>query len=245
MEALTHLPQELNGRRKTLNNTGWMNTWIDDYTRKFIDFSKDQKVPVLDIGAAYGIATLAVLARGVAVIANDIEPKHLELLEQSIIDPNFKKNLTLKPGAFPQNFELKGQKVGAILASRVLHFLSGPELEEAAQKMYDLLVQGGHVFVIADSPYTKAWKKYIPIYEAKKEAGYLYPGIIDEPDAINSERAKNLPRTLHRLDPDVLTRVFTHAKFSIVECGFFNMKKYPDDMRLDGRECVALVAKKI
>jgi polyketide synthase PksL len=242
--AMEDLLEERNGRVKTLNKNGWMNTELDKYTVKFLEFAEQQNFPVLDIGAAFGIATKAALKRGIKVIANDIEPKHLKILQETT-PCNLRNNLTLLSGAFPNEANLGELKVGAILASRVLHFFSGENLELAAKKMYDIIVSGGRVFVIADSPYTKAWSSYIPIYEAKKKAGYKFPGIIDEPKAINDERAKNLPRILHRLDPEVLSRVFSNAGFKVITSKFFNMSIYPEDMRYDGKECVVLIADKI
>lgn len=238
------IPKENNGRIKTLNNNGWMNTSLDRYTLQFIEFAKGvKKLPVLEVGAAYGVATKEVLKNGGQIIANDIDHRHLELLAQTL-DPDQKPSLTLLPGQFPEQFDLGEQKVGAILASRVLHFMTGEQLKKSAELMYKILVPRGRIFIIADSPYTKAWHKFIPIYEAKKAAGYKFPGLIAEPAAINEERSKHLPSTLHRLDPEVLSRIFKKAGFKIVECKFFNMSIYPKDMKLSGKECVALIAEK-
>jgi cyclopropane fatty-acyl-phospholipid synthase-like methyltransferase len=84
--------------------------------------------------------------------------------------------MTLAPGDFPEKPVLKEGSYDAILAVRVLHFFAPLKLEEAAQRMFKLLKEGGKIYVIAETPYLKNWAKYIPVYEAKRFKGDLFPG---------------------------------------------------------------------
>ena len=78
----------------TLNNMGYMTQELDEYNQAFIDYAAQVSGFVLDIGAAYGNTTLEVLLRGGRVIANDLEPRHLDILK-SRIPSHLLKNLKL------------------------------------------------------------------------------------------------------------------------------------------------------
>lgn len=64
----------------TLNGMGAMTTNLDPFSEAFVEFSGSCDFPVLEIGAAYGIATTAALSKGASVIANDLDQQHLEYL---------------------------------------------------------------------------------------------------------------------------------------------------------------------
>jgi hypothetical protein len=50
---------------------------------------------------------------------------------------------------------------------------------------------------------------------------------------------------MHFLDPDVLSRVFTESGFRIDEATMFARPEFPEDIQLDGRESVGLIATKL
>src|SRR5260221_14662387 len=68
----------------TLNNMGYMFEDLTEYGDEFIRFSQDAKDPALDIAAAYGIATLKLLQQQIRVVANDLDPRHLEILRNQV-----------------------------------------------------------------------------------------------------------------------------------------------------------------
>ncbi|NDD72166.1 MAG: class I SAM-dependent methyltransferase, partial [Actinobacteria bacterium] len=57
-------------------------------------------------------------------------------------------------------------------------------------------------------------------------------------------RRSNLPKAMHFLDPEVLTRVFREGGFQVEEASVFARPEFPDDLRLDGRESVGLIGVK-
>jgi SAM-dependent methyltransferase len=105
----------------------------------------------LEIGAAYGVTVLPALAAGAAVIANDVDPKHLEILRERA-GPLAGK-LSLFPGKFPNEVHLPDSSVAAILVARVLHFFDGATIEESARTIFRWLVPDGKVFITAETPY--------------------------------------------------------------------------------------------
>ena len=83
------LPESLyEGLVPTMNKTGFMTAELDEYSKKFAVFAGERGVldeESLDIGCAYGVATLAALEKGARIFACDIELKHLEILDQRFV----------------------------------------------------------------------------------------------------------------------------------------------------------------
>lgn len=233
----------------TLNNMGHCIPELTEFSKKFVKFSKDSPEPVLDMGAAYGPATIAALKNNAKVTANDIEERHLQYIAETVKEP-YKKNLSLCVGRIPGEVTFEPNTFKAIHSSQVLHFLKGYEIEETAKLMFKWLTPEGKVFIIAGTPYVKAIEAYIPIYERRKKDGDLWPCSLEWEDLsayYSSEFKKNLsriPKFMNYLDPDILRRVFFQAGFVIEECKFFNRKNIPPYLKLDGRENVGLIARK-
>ena len=68
----------------TLNKTGWMTEALDTYSQDFAVYAGTIEDEALDIGCAYGVATLAALDAGAKILACDIEPRHLEILANRV-----------------------------------------------------------------------------------------------------------------------------------------------------------------
>ena len=235
---------EPNGFVKTLNNMGFMTSSLDPYSKAFTQFAAQGPGPALEVGAAYGIATLEALEQGSRVIANDIEPRHLEILA-SRVPPHVKEFLTLIPGRFPEDLNFHPNSLGSVLIARVLHFFPGSLIERAAEKLHHWLSPGGKVFVVAETPYLRNFQDFIPIYEKRVQEEQPWPGFIDDVMQLDPVRGLALPKQMHFLDPAVLSRVFTAAGFQIEKCSTMPRKDFPEDLQLDGRESVGMIAVKI
>ena len=66
------------GMQPTMNQTGFMFEILDEYADDFIQFAGQTDQPVLDLGCAYGVATIAALKAGGRVTACDLEQQHLD-----------------------------------------------------------------------------------------------------------------------------------------------------------------------
>jgi len=239
-----HMPDyNESGRVLTLNKMGWMHPIIDPITEKFLEQCK-KDLKVLEIGASYGYASEEALKKGALVWINDLDIRHLEIFKYNIEDTALLKRVSLVPGDFPEKVTLENEFFDSILAVRVLHFFSPKKLELSAKKMFQSLKKGGYVYIVAETPYLKNWSGYIPVYEKKKLQGDPYPGYFTNLKDYNQEVSKYLPKSLHFLDPEVLTLVFTKAGFIVKEAVFLNRKDYPKTMQLDGRESVGFIAYK-
>ena len=69
--AATRFP----GAIPTLNGRGFMLEALDSFADDFVAFASQEEGEVLDIGCAYGVASLAALNAGARVCACDMEPR--------------------------------------------------------------------------------------------------------------------------------------------------------------------------
>ena len=96
-------------RQPTRNRMGWTSNQPNELSRLFIDFCGSAQAPVLDLGAAYGVATVPALEAGARVIANDLDSDHLFEIPDH-------PNLTRLAGRFP-DFDLPPGSLAAVHAS--------------------------------------------------------------------------------------------------------------------------------
>jgi len=219
-ELLPESPVE--GLVPTMNNTGWMTVALDEMSTEFARYAGTLDAEVLDIGCAYGIATLAALDAGARVCACDIEPRHLEVLEQRV-DPEARGRLRCLVGVMPA-VDFHPESFGAVLASRVLHFLSGDDVEQVVDKMYGWLQPGGRVYLVADSPYTGPWRVLSDDYERRKTAGEAWPGFVADYAQFlpaGQDPAEH-PVFINPMDPDILERVCREVGFDVLEARFLS-----------------------
>ena len=220
-----------------------MFTVLDDYAKDFIHFAGECGEPVLDLGCAYGVATLRALEAGATVTACDLEPGHLEILAEKAPDDR-KSQLTCRTGQLPY-VEFPDEQFAAILCSRVLHFLDGAAVDASVRKMYSWLKPGGRLYLVADTPYG-IWRKFIPLYEAKKESGARWPGLMIGLEYFlpNMKLGPRLdgPSFMNLLDPDVLERTCREAGFEVDRVNFIDRKDFKGLGRMDGRENVGIMA---
>ena len=228
----------------TLNQMGYMLSRPEKYIQAFIDFSAYAPGPVLDIGAAYGLATLPALEKGAYVIANDLDERHLQILK-SKVPPSQLDRLELKPGRMPNEVDFEENSLGAVLASRVLTFVQPEELELSLKKIFKWLTPGGKFFFLVATPYMGNFRKFIPTYQKRKAEGQQWPGFLEDIPFCAPERACDLPQFINLLDEDAFRQSLIKAGFVIEEMGYSPaIEEHPQDMKLDGREQIGAITLK-
>ncbi len=195
---------------------------LDEISKSFVAYAAQADRPVLDIGCAYGVATLPALAAGARVVACDMEQGHIDILMEKT-PPAERARLECRVASLPE-VDFPHETFNAILCSRLLHFLSGADIETSISKMRDWLAPGGKAFLIADTPYTGPWKSNAAVYEEKKRQGDTWPGLIDRFADFLPPGAAAIghPEFLNPLDPDILRTVCRNAGFAVEKAVFLD-----------------------
>lgn len=229
---------------RTFNKMGYMFEDITEYEEDFIQFSKLSNGPVLEIAAAFGVVTLKVAKKKINIVANDLEPEHLNILEKKA-NASQKKFITTLPGRFPQEISFSPNSFTAILASNIFHYLKGEEIIEGIKKISSWLKPKGKVYIVAGTPYTYHWQEFIPILKKNIQEQKPWPGYIDELSMFkHNKRFNDLPSFMHFFTPDILSSWFEKFGFLIAKKGYAARPTWPQDMQLDGRESAGLIAVK-
>ena len=217
---------------------GWASQSLNAVSLGFVSFCPTAPGPVLDIGAAYGTASIAALQAGATVIANDLEAAHLEHLRGQ-------PNLTLKPGRFPRHLHFEPETLGAVHASSVFHFLTGNQLEEGFRAIARWLRPGGKLFVQAATPFQTPFVAFIPDYNRRMEAKEKWPGWVEKISAYSTHRQLGMmPSSIHLLDDQVLRRLAESVGLHVEQAWLYRRDDLPASLHLDGRESAGLVASK-
>jgi SAM-dependent methyltransferase len=228
----------IEGLVPTLNNRGFMSETLDYYSARFVAYAGKIADEALDIGCAYGIATRAALENGARILACDMEEDHVRILERET-PAELRHRLRTEVGILP-NLDFPDRSFGAILCSRVLHFLLAAEIRTTLKKMYAWTVPGGKVFLIADTPYTGFWSSIAPEYERRKASGAEWPAFIEDISSLlqSGQIPKGMLPYLNPLDPDILRRECEAAGFTVEEAGFTGRGDDPEARQHAG--CIAL-----
>jgi len=236
-DSLPEIPKQwIKGLVPTLNDKGFMFEVLDEYADEFIRQSAASGDEALDIGCAYGVATIAALEAGARITACDMEERHLEVL-RSRVSEAMQDRLTLRTGMLP-DIDLPENHFGTLLCSRVLHFLPGDEIDQSVRNMYRWLKPGGQLFLVADTPFG-IWRNFIPTWEQNQANGERWPGHMEKP--INYLPYKPSsddigPPLMNLLDPELLSRTCEEAGFQVQRASFIDRSDFGDKGRMDGRE---------
>jgi SAM-dependent methyltransferase len=229
----------------TLNGTGFMFEVIDGYAEEWIRHAGRIGDPVLEIGCAYGVATIPALEGGACVVACDMEPKHLEILAERT-PAAVRANLTCVAGAMP-DVDFEPGRFGAILCSRVLHFLTGEQIDASVGKMAAWLKPCGRLYMVADTPYG-IWRNFIPTFEAGKREGKRWPGMMvglhNWLPTPGVRKQIDKPPFMNLLDADLLTRICTDAGLRVERASFIDRSDFAGLGAMDGRENAGVLAVK-
>lgn len=228
------------GEIPTLNRMGAIVKVPGPFAEQFIEFAAQASLPTLSVGETGNVAWPA-LEKGITFIANDLDPRHLAHLYVQTPKENL-ASLYLKAGKFPDDVLFPKGSLGAIYFGRMLHFMTGKEIENSFKKAYELLQTGGKVFARASSPYQRHVEFFLPTLEERKQNGEPWPGICTEIVRGWPTVHPHLPSFMHLLDVDVLKGALERAGFFVEEIGYHPIN-HPE-FKLDGREAVGFIAEK-
>ncbi|MBZ2183156.1 MAG: class I SAM-dependent methyltransferase [Bryobacter sp.] len=229
-------------REATGNAMGWSSNTVNELSELFVEACAPG-MKVIDIGAAYGVAAHRALERGASVVANDLDRGALEKLQQQRPAGG---ELEIRAGRFPRDVKTGEGEFDLAHASCVFHFLTGRQLERAAEWLRHGLRPGGRVFVLAATPWMKPFAEFIGEYEARGQRGEAWPGWVENTRAYSGHRMLGqLPKSVHLLDGEVLERVFRGAGFDSERVWLFRRRDLPASLGWDGRENVGYIGRRI
>jgi ubiquinone/menaquinone biosynthesis C-methylase UbiE len=243
-ESLPDIPKAwIKGMEPTLNNKGFMFENIDEFAEDFIKFSGESDDAALELGCAYGIASIAALKAGATLTACDMDQGHLDILK-SRTPENLHNQLTTVQGKLP-DVDLPENHFGTLLCSRVLHFMTGDDIDAAVKNMYRWLKPGGKLFLVADTPWG-IWRNFIPTWEKNVANNERWPGHM-EPTMAYLPFAKETsvgPEFMNLMSPQLLCRSAREAGFDVRKCSYISREDFQTKGRLDGRENCGIMAVK-
>ena len=204
LEAADIPPPAPDGRIATSNDMGFMTQENDAISQEFVNYAGGSKLPVLDGGAAYGVATIAALKAGATVIANDIDARMVNAIARSErLTPDDRERLYLREGPLPRGLDFPAGSLGAVHLSRCMHFFPPADFEEMFARASRWLARGGRLFVVTMSQYHHSGIDRLRTYEERKAAGSLWPGEIDDFVFCYG----HAPSYLHSVDPSIIVRL--------------------------------------
>ncbi len=230
------------GKIPTLNKTGYMTSDQCNLSLKFIEDAGKATLPVLDIGAAYGITTLPALKLGAQVIANDIDTRHLLLLREQAL-PKFWERLTLNRYQFPQFTNFPNESLDIILINRVSHFLTPDEMEETLQKAFKWLTPGGRLYIITMSPHHYLLERFLPVYNQRVHNKVIWAGDIPNMHDYAPDLKHQIPQYLHVMDSHSLGAAIKLKGFKIIEESLFDYG-HTDIKKANGKGYYGVIAEK-
>lgn len=228
----------------TDNAMGVMTEELSPAARAFVELAATAPRPLLEIGAAYGNATLPALHAGATVIANDLSASELATLV-FVAPESDRKRLVPMPARFPEELRLGDGSLSGVLAAQVLHFLDGAQIEEAFRSVHRWLEPGGKFFVLVMTPSLSYYSKLRPAYEERAARGERWPGIFDPRTVATPDWCSRLPAMVNLFEKDVLHRCASEAGFEVETLEYFCFSRFPEKHRTDGREYVTMTARKI
>ena len=227
----------------TDNAMGVMTAEPSPAAEAFITHASQAGRPLLDVGAAYGNATLPALATGATVIANDLSATELAVLAAAA-PAGSARHLVLAPARFPSELKIGDGSLSGVLAAQVLHFLDGPEVELAFQSVFRWLEPGGKFFVVVMTPSLSYYSGLRPAYNERVARGERWPGLFDPRTVASPEWRDRLPPLVHLFEKDLLFRCADEAGFEVETLEYFCFRQFPEKHRTDGREFLTLTARK-
>ena len=224
---------------QTANNMGYMSSFLDDYAKEFISLC-NSTMRIFEAGAAFGVCTIPALNKGAKVVVNDLSPQHLNRIWNDC-PPQLRDNLVLAPGPV-QKCHYEPEFFDAIFTSRMLHLLKGEDIEKTVANFFNWLKPGGRLVAVVDTPFLKCYAKNLENYEAKKNKGEKWPGMIHDTADFKHITYNNIPEFINFIDLPTLERVISEAKFTIEKSGYICQDFFPSEFKFDGRESAGIIA---
>ena len=229
----------------TLDRQGAVWLFVDEVTSMYLNAVRGRTA--LEIAAGYGHTVVSAFEHGARrICANEVDAGQLAII-QSRTPSTYRDRLDCCLGAFPEAVDFGVSSLDCIYSARLFHFFEAERISSGLRKIHTWLRPGGELFLVNDAIYRTVFRPLIPLYEQRIAAGEVWPGYFADvrsciPRELNPEQ---FPKAMNFLDPTVLERELSRAGFDVLATGFHPYTGSFEPGRLDGREIVGAVARKI
>lgn len=231
----------------TLNMNGASFCYATELTEAFFDYCKTPDCTyVLEVGAAFGIKTSQIVQTNTFVVANDIEPRHLEIMKDTFMQLAVKAPCFHNVNYVVGNIidlgeqELGSRKFDAILCESVLHFMRPEAMRKTLSHFYTHLKEGGRLFLTVCTPFIQGFCR---IYENNKLIDAEWPGFAEDPEALDSTLLY-VHKPFHSMDQETLIRELALAGFSVVSSKYISKSYRHPELQYEGRDWLIAIAEK-
>ena len=230
-----------NGVVRTSNKTGYMRTFLPEYSRKLVSAPWPDGWRFLEIGGGVGNVIKSALDCGAReIVAVDVEPSHLEMMQRLIAG-----TLAQHPEAafdtivdsLPALETLQDRRFERILCAQVLHYLSPDQFDPALARLKALLPPGGELTITVGTPFIGVYESFLPIYEERRERGDIFAGYMEDARQFHPNGANHHPGSYLFFGPEDLGEACRRAGFEVLECGF-------EDQKTNGRNAAGTVVRR-
>ncbi len=230
MEICT-LPKIVAGNKiPTLNGTGYIFYSISPLGKTFIKNEAKPQKTILEIGAGFNNIVIESLRMGIgSYTANDILDDHLNILVERIryyfgeSAEEKLQSLRLLCAKAPTELPFKHRAYDAILADKVIHFMSPEEILQFIRWSRSALKKNGKIYILTASPYSSTYKNRLADYLSRVEQGVKFPGYINEvmnhldPSAMQNYPQFKVPNQMLLLSRRELIELLEEEGMKVVE----------------------------
>lgn len=151
-EIISHM------KSPTSNSTGYIFHIKTPIAEAFLENECHFGKQVIDIGAGFSNIPIEALKKGISeYVVNDISEEHLKIFVKKAMMANTNSelsNLRLLHGKVPDVLTEITGKYDAILADKILHFLSPNEINDFVVRSKSILTEGGRIYATVGSIYS-------------------------------------------------------------------------------------------
>lgn len=205
----------------------------------------------MEIGSCFGKIANIALSRNnsLTYIANDACPGHLAEMNK-YLPVTISKNLRAIPGFFHEIFGQIPIRVDAVLASKVLHFLSPQNLHQTFKGLEKKVASGGKVFALTVTPFMGGYN-IDDDYQKRLSSGDHFPGWFEQPykylnksDVSEAVYSQNLNQAMHFYTTEFFRDFLSDYAFTIDLLKYFPLNYHSDTWSRNGRENLGMILTK-
>ncbi|MBM3467819.1 MAG: class I SAM-dependent methyltransferase [Alphaproteobacteria bacterium] len=183
------IPPTLEGDRVlTLNDTGYIHYTLTPLNEKFITEEALPHNDLLEIGSGFSNVAIESLKKGVnSYTANDILKEHLDILvaraklEFGQNSERVLKSLKLLPAEAPEQLHLANNQYDAILADKVLQFMTPSKIDSFLSWSRKALKRNGKIYIATIPPTNiSVREKLLPEYMERTKNEGIYAGYFED-----------------------------------------------------------------